>query len=132
MERPAHARSLPESIRTAMAPSRVPAPAPAAGDRHADPPGSIEDGVVLPHPGPPADGGPEPRLAPDPTAAQCRAATIRSDEPVRIDLVWRDPVTGLDLQLDLEGPPALVDRLIAEGFRAPDGAGGDGDDLDAA
>jgi len=118
MEHASDTRSLPASP-LSTGPDRR-GGRPARADRHSDPPAPLLLGGAPP---PAAPGAPGPAL--------CRAgAASEGDEPVRVDLVWRDPVTGLDLRLDLEGSPALVERLIAEGFRAP--PGGDDDDLEAA
>ncbi|MEL6428000.1 MAG: hypothetical protein AAFZ87_06900 [Planctomycetota bacterium] len=52
-----------------------------------------------------------------PSSCQARAACSSAGDPVRVDLIWRDPVTGAELDLDLLAAPGLVHRLLEDGFR---------------
>lgn len=58
-----------------------------------------------------------------PPTARGRAVLSETDRTARcrVDLVWEDPETGVELALDFEASPGLVASLRAAGFDVQEG-----------
>lgn len=51
------------------------------------------------------------------TSAPARAVAGGAKAAPRAHLVWRDPVTGADLELEIAATPELIQSLARAGFR---------------